>query len=112
MSALMLDGDYDKWIIKMISDATGWHPDQILINSRLNHDLGIDGDAAELLTEYAEAFAVDMSEFQFPRYFRNEPHLLNFWRWIPGQGSKLMPITVRNLVEAAKRKKWKNEEGR
>src|SRR5947207_1741609 len=103
MSTLMLDGDLEKWIIKLISDQTGVNADQISIETRLNQDLGINGDDAdELLSLYAEAFGVNMNAFEFHRHFQDEPHLSNFWRWwIPGLGPKLDPITVRDLVDAA-----------
>src|SRR4051812_41038763 len=108
MSTLMLDGDLGKRINKLISEQSGVDADQISFETRLNQDLGINGDDAdELLPLYAEAFGVDMSGFQFHTYFQDEPHVLNFWRWwIPGLRPKLDPITVRDLVEAATLKKW------
>ena len=107
MSTLMTNGDSEKCIIKLIADFTGVNSDRISLESRLNHDLGIDGDdASEVLSLYSEAFGVDLTDFQFSKYFRGEPHLLNFWRWIPSKRPKLTPITVRDLVEAAKQKKW------
>ncbi len=110
----MLDGDQEKWIIKLISDQTGVKADQIFLETRLNQDLGINGDDAdELLELYSEAFGVGMTGFHWSKYFRDEPHWLNFWQWIPGlRGSKRDPISVRDLVEAAKRKKWRDDGGR
>jgi acyl carrier protein len=111
MSTLMLDDDLEKWIIKLIVDVTGINPDRISLESCLNHDLGIDGDdAAELLSEYAAAFGVDMSGFHFSKYFQGEPHLFNWW--VPGPIAKLSPVTVRDLVEAARQKKWRGDGGR
>src|SRR6266567_9076321 len=98
MSTLMLDSDQEKWIIiKLIADQSGVKPEQISLETRLNLDLSIDGDdAAELLELYSEAFGVDMTGFQWSKYFRDEPHWLNFWQWIPGlRGSNREPITVR-----------------
>jgi acyl carrier protein len=110
MSTLMLNGDPEKWIIKLISDQTGVNTDQISLETRLNQDLDINGDDAdELLSLYAEAFDVEMSGFQFQKYFQDEPHWLNFWRWIPGLRPNLDPITVRDLVEAARQKKWRGQ---
>jgi len=111
MPSLMLDGDQEKWIIKLISEQAGVNAEQISLETRLSHDLGIGSDdASELLELYAEAFSVDLNDFQFHKYFQDEPHLLNFWRWwIPGLRPKLDPITVRNLVEAARLKKLKSD---
>src|SRR5262245_56145356 len=107
MSTLMLNCDHEKWIIKMIADQTGVDAEKISLETRLNQDLRINGDDAdELLSLYSEALGVDMTEFQFHRHFLDEPHMLNFWRWIPGLGPKLDPIYVRDLVEAARRKRW------
>jgi len=96
MSTLILDGDQEKWIIKLIADQSGVKPEQISLETRLNHDLSIDGDDAdELLESYAEVFSVDMTGFQWSKYFRDEPHWLNFWQWISGlRGSKREPRTV------------------
>ena len=91
MSALMLDGDLERWIIKLISEQSGVNVEQISLQTRLNHDLGIGGDdASELLELYAEAFSVDMNDFQFHKYFQDEPHLLNFWRY--GSGSSMTTV--------------------
>src|SRR6267378_5285355 len=105
MSNLMPDADLEKWIIKLIAGASGVDPQRISTETSLNQDLGIDGDdAAQLLSVYSEAFGVDLSDFRFSEYFRGEPHLFNLWR--SGRGSNLTPITVRDLVEAARQKKW------
>ena len=105
MSALMLDGDHEQWVINLIAKKTGLSPTEISPESRLLHDLGITGDdAVELLSEYSEAFQVDMGEFEFRQYFTGEPHLFNCW--FAAKGSKLRPLTVRDLAEAARQKKW------
>ncbi len=101
----MLNGDYEQWVIKLMAEVAGLPRDGISIDSRVYHDLGIYGDdAREFLLEYSEAFEVDMSAFQFANYFPGEPHLLNLL--LPGSDSKFVPITVRDLVESAKQKKW------
>ena len=105
MSTLMLNGDHEQWVINMIAKMTGLPHDRISPDSRLNHDLGMTGDdAAEFLSAYSEAFGVDMSAFRFSDHFTGEPHLFNWW--LTGRASRLTPITVRDLVEAAKQKKW------
>ena len=96
----MSDGDNEKQIVSLVAQKTGQSPSEISLETRLLHDLGITGDdAGELLTEYSEMFHVDMREFEFERYFTGES-----W-WFLGKGSKL-PVTVRDLVDAAKQKRW------
>jgi len=40
----MLNGDHEQWIITLVADVTGLTPDRISPESRLLHDLGMDGD--------------------------------------------------------------------
>jgi hypothetical protein len=74
------------------------------------HDLGIDGDdAAGLLTEFAEAFSVDMSSFPFSRYFGSEAGA--GYRWLVrkirgGDAVAFPPVTVEDLTDAANRGRW------
>jgi acyl carrier protein len=99
------DADLEEWIIKLIADASGVDPERISADTSLNRDLGIDGDdATELLSLYSEAFGVDLSEFRFSQYFRDEPHLFN--PSPSGRSSGVTPITVGDLVDAARLKKW------
>ena len=101
----MLSGDHQDWITLIIAKKTGLPAAQISPDSRLLQDLGVTGDdAAELLAELSAAFEIDMGGFQFGEYFTGEPHLFNWW--LAGKGAKLTPITVRDLVDAARRKKW------
>ena len=96
------EGDHQHLVVRLIAKKTGLPTVQIFPESRLVHDLGIAGDdAGELLTEYSETFQVDMSEFDFAQYFSGEPHLFKL-----AEGLKLAPITVQDLVEAARQKKW------
>jgi hypothetical protein len=68
------------------------------------HDLKIDGDdAEELLTEYSDAFQVDLTGFDFCQHFRSEPNILNLWlRKI----DRLVPVTVAQLVQSASSHHW------
>jgi len=101
----MLNGDYDQWVISLIAKMRDMPSDRISVESRLYQDLGIWGDdAAELFLEYSEAFSVDMTGFELAKHFPGEA---NFFNWaIPGRKSRFVPITVRDLVEAAKQRKW------
>ena len=59
-----------------------------MLESRLLHDLGINGDDAEcLMMEFSEKFGVDMSGFDFRKFFMGEPHLFSFLKfWFGSNG--------------------------
>ena len=84
-------------------------------NTRLQHDLGLDGtDAEEFMEAFSEEFDVDMSEFEFDSHFGPEapPNLTTLARYLYCRlvggdpsgliSSELIPITLRDLVSAAK----------
>jgi hypothetical protein len=67
-------------------------PEKIKLESRLLHDLGINGDDAEyLLMDYSKTFHVDMSEFNFWKFFMGEPNLFNFWKFWFGDKRRFAP---------------------
>lgn len=89
----------------------------INLNTDIRDDLGITGiEAVEFLTDFSEEFEVDMSNFDFSKHFEGEAHglLLPLWllQWIyynvfkKGQEDDLVPITIGNLVESVRKKKW------
>jgi acyl carrier protein len=89
----------------------------ITAHSRLYQDLGADGtDAYELMVKLKEDFEVDMTNFVFENHFGAE-HGFNPLVWIVwllfereklnDKGAvKKIPITVLDLYESAKIKKW------
>jgi acyl carrier protein len=74
-------------------------------STQLARDLGMDGaDAYEFLDAFAREFGVDMSSFEFARYFGPEgldPVLL-----LAKKKADLRPINIGDLIEAAKSKTW------
>ena len=89
---------------RFIAAKTGLQPNAITSTSRLLHDLKIDGDdAEELLTEYSDAFQVDMTGFNFCEHFRSEPNLFSL-----GLGSlnRFVPVRVAQLVRSARNRRW------
>jgi len=88
----------------MVRRHSGLRPEKIRSESRLLQDLGIDGDDAEyLLVEFFERFDVDMSNFNFRRFFMGEPQLFNFLKF--GDKERLMPLTVDDLCRSAAARK-------
>ena len=97
-------------VIALIAKETGTPPEYIQPAHRLNVDLGVDGDdAEELLRAYREKFRVDMSGFDFHRYFGDEPDAVSLflllWRLLTGD-EKPEPLFVRDLVRSAQLGRW------
>jgi hypothetical protein len=106
-SVLMLDSDLQQRVILFVATSVALDPRTIDLSSRLLHDLGIDGDdASELLTDYSHVFQVDMQEFDFRRHFRSEPNLLAV---LHRTTSRLVPVTLRELVGSARLGRWTPE---
>ncbi len=76
--------------------------------------LGMDGDdALEFMEEFRNRFSVDMSEFEFRKHFSPEgfnPIVYIYWLLFARDKLKSIPITLRDLTEAAEKKKWVKRE--
>lgn len=101
-------------MIEFVAGETRSRAARITPDTRLRTDLGVDGDdAVELLEKFADRFEVNMSAFQFAKYFGSEGFGCSamFWifrcaiagRWLPTFESD---ITVGDLVEAAIAHAW------
>jgi hypothetical protein len=65
-------------------------------NTLIEDDLGITGEEAEdFLILYSKKFLVDIQNFNFNKYFYEEPGILNINR------KNIEPFTVGHLVKAA-----------
>ena len=94
-------------VISVIARQAGIPPDQVGLDARLLHDLHIDGDdAIDAILEISKRWSVDVSGFDASRYFRSEPSLLSLFPFLPSQRRERLdqkrPLTVRELVEAAR----------
>ena len=98
-------------VVAFVARSIGVDTGQVTLSSRLAQDLGLDGDdAAEFMDEFKSHFAVDLSAFEFRRYFGPEAsfsplHWL-LWMVFPSRRPHLTPITVQNLFDAAETKRW------
>ena len=89
-------------------------------DTRLLQDLGMDGDdGVEFMEAFSEEFDVDMSEFEFKRHFGLETGIgplslvvYLYCRLFGKDLSGVIPITLRDLVSAAKAKKWHKLNGK
>jgi acyl carrier protein len=103
-------------VIQFIAHQINEKPEKIFLETRINIDLGVDGDdAVELLDEFSKHFNVDLSYLQYDKYFGPEAGggdliSLIFWTlyWtyckvfgkIYNPSSSVAPITIQDLVKA------------
>jgi acyl carrier protein len=108
---------YDR-IIELVAYGTGLKKEQIKPETRLFHDARIDGtDGYNLLVAICDEFNIDPKSVIFDRYFGPE-YGPNLFAWIAmllcerdkldksGMRVKKVPITVLDLYQAAKAKKF------
>ncbi len=101
-------------VIDLISTESGHPKSEISDSSTLLGDLGIDGDDAwEVFEKCNEKFGLDLTNFEFRRYFRNEPcykGIIYLFRKLKFKdehiAAKKQPITVAELIWACKSRVW------
>lgn len=95
---------------QFIVNETGVIVGKVKDDTRLREDLGIEGnDAVDLLDRFAEVFSVDISNLDFCRHFGPEAGFSVFWllvRMATGTQTYLVPICVRDLITAARERRW------
>jgi hypothetical protein len=97
---------------RLLAEERGMRSEQLTLDSRLCHDLGMDGvDGWVFMKDYGRRFGVDMSEFRAGLHFGPEAGcnplsavILLVYR---PRSMRLIPITVGDLVEAARTKRWR-----
>ena len=97
-------------VIGVIARRAGIPTEQVSLDARVLQDLHIDGDdAVDMLLEIAEKCSVDVSGFDASVYFRSEPSLLSLLPFLPSRKrdrvDQKRPLTVGELIEAARRRK-------
>ena len=87
-------------IATLVCDQMGIRDRSIGLQTSLQK-LGMDGDdAAAFMSRFAEEFQVDMRHFNIRRHFGAEG------LWLLGLWKKQMPVTIADLVDAAKSGVW------
>jgi acyl carrier protein len=94
---------------RLIATRMAVRVEQLSADTRLLQDIGADGaDGWELMEEFGERFGVDLSEFEPGLHFGPEGDPLTGLvaslfrpRW-----ARFIPITVEDLVQAARSGKW------
>jgi uncharacterized protein DUF1493 len=105
-----MSADLSERVMQMIADQTGFRRSGMRPDTDLARDLGVDGDdARELLLRFGGDFNVNLVNLQFDRHFGPEAgfNLLALlrpsrWRW----QSERVPLTIADLVEAARTRSW------
>ena len=106
-------------VVQLVANELNCNKKELHPESRFYHDLGCTGlDGEELLKAFRDEFHVDTSNFVFDRHFGPEcgPGLFDLftwcWYWIFERDqlnqlrSKMVPITLLDLYEAAKSGKF------
>jgi hypothetical protein len=69
----------------------GEYKTQIYKDTLVERDLGITGDdAVDFIVKYSEKFTVDITDFEYSRYFNHEPAAFRFFR-------KVEPLSIGDL---------------
>jgi hypothetical protein len=100
--------DPEDCVLNVIARRTGLDASRISMESRLLHDLGLNGDdATEAIQEISDKCSINIEGFDATQYFCGEPTLLSLLWFLRSQRrnrkSEKRPITVGQLVEAARR---------
>ena len=95
----------------LIADHAGVDRSQVKAETRLLHDLGMDGDdAAELLQLLEYNFDFDVKSFDYDDFFGSEAQFINPLRLLPSRTAKYLkekqPLTVGQLADAVERGRW------
>ena len=88
-------------LYKLISKTSHVNIEKIQHTSRLEKDLGIDGDdAINFLTEYSNKFKVNIDNLECDKYFTSEYPVVLFYlsKIFPKLGSKTDELTVHDLI--------------
>jgi acyl carrier protein len=97
-------------LIEFVSTELGVNPARLLPNTRLNHDLGVDGDdGLEFMAAFSQHFGVDISSFEASKYFGPEAGgNLFVWLWwfVTCSWPKFVPITLDDLQASILAGRW------
>lgn len=104
-----------------IAEATLYPREKMTPDTTLFGDMGVDGDdGIEFLTLFAERFRIDMTGLNWSQHFGPEgvyPWAPFYWiilalrKGTPEEKARLEPITVGDLIRAAKSGTWLDRRG-
>jgi acyl carrier protein len=93
----------------LVARTAAVRPEQLTPDTRLLQDIGVDGDDGwELIAALGEQFGVDLSPFRPDLHFGPEGDGFVLWlrRLLRLEPSRFVPITVGDLVAAARSGRW------
>jgi hypothetical protein len=97
-------------IRRFVGTTTDRCSSDLVPETRLLHDLGLDADdAEEFLQAFAHEFSVDMSTFPFQRYFGSELDAGIRWctrKAFGDRGVGKAPLTLQELMVVAHAGRW------
>lgn len=95
----------------LVAQQTGARVEKLLLQTELGNELGMDGDdAVEFFKKFSQEFQVDLSTFEFDKYFGIEAGfdpglwIISIFSGTPIK--KLEPLTIQDLISAAQAKRW------
>ena len=102
--------DLAERVVSVIARQTGYPQSQLSPRTDLFRDLGVDGeDVRDLLLRLGKEFGINLQDVRFDRHFGPEAgfnplamFLPGWWRW----RRERMPVTIADLVEAARTQTW------
>jgi hypothetical protein len=120
-------GDVESAVLEFVIRTRGARRNRLTLDTTLLGDLGVDGDDADdFFVKFAEEFHVSLSALNLSKHFGGEgcfpwqiplflfralAELLGPFisRKTPEERAGLVPVTIRDLVAAAKTGKWAHE---
>ena len=101
-------------LIEFVSIQRNINPARLSAETRLNHDLGIDGDdGIEFMAAFSSQFDVNLSAFESSKYFGPEGSGNPFvWLWwfVTRSWPKFVPITLGDLQSSINAGCWVESE--
>lgn len=105
-----MDATVREDLIQFVAAELGVSPSRLARNTRLFHDLGVDGaDGPEFMRAFAQRFGVDLSGFDPSLHFGPEAGPNPFlWAWwsITGTGPRVVPIELGDLQASVEMHRW------
>jgi hypothetical protein len=98
--------------MEFIARQTGVEPHRLAPSTEIRKDIGVEGDdAEELMDQVRQEFDVDMRDFQLSKHFGPEAPFSLIWYLFTlifePQLLKFTPITIADLVQSARQKRWR-----
>jgi len=100
------DQEIEAEVFRLIEEVTNVPVAKLTLETRVGHDLGVDGDdAVEILMALKKRYSVDISAFKFDEHFGTEgwDPFRAIYHLFRRTANKLKPLRIRDIVEAVKR---------